>query len=145
MVERIQEGIDRKNKPRGFKGKLLSVDSTTIDLCLSLYPWARFHHRKGAVKIHTVLDHDGLACLVERELGQSPLSGDYFIFVNRVRDRLKILFWDNCGFCLFCKRLEQGRFPVPDTCDGLVERSALSLMLDGITVKESKKLPRYTP
>jgi hypothetical protein len=60
MVERIQEGIDRKNKPRGFKGKLLSVDSTTIDLCLSLYPWARFHHRKGAVKIHTVLDHDGL-------------------------------------------------------------------------------------
>jgi len=88
---------------------------------------------------------DGLACLVERELGQNPLSGDYFIFVNRIRDRLRILFWDNGGFCLFSKRLERGRFPVPDACDGLVERSALSLMLDGISVKESRKLPRYTP
>ena len=88
---------------------------------------------------------DGLACLVERELGQNPLSGDYFIFVNRIRDRLKILFWDSGGFCLFSKRLERGRFPVPDACDGLVERSALSLMLDGISVKESRKLPRYTP
>lgn len=68
-----------------------------------------------------------------------------FIFVNRVRDRLKILFWDNGGFCLFSKRLEQGRFPIPDVYEGLIERSALSLMLDGISVKESRKLPRYTP
>lgn len=60
MVEEFQFKIDRKSKPRGFKGKLLSIDSTTIDLCLSLFPWASFHHRKGAVKVHTILDHDGL-------------------------------------------------------------------------------------
>lgn len=60
MVERLQPKIGRKSKPKGFKGKLLSIDSTTIDLCLSLFPWAKFHHRKGAVKVHTALDHDGL-------------------------------------------------------------------------------------
>lgn len=88
---------------------------------------------------------DGLTCLVKRELGQNPLSGDYFVFVNRSRDRLKILYWDNGGFCLFCKRLEKGQFPIPDGNEGTVERTALALMLDGIAVKEARKLPRYTP
>lgn len=60
MVKTIQPRLHRKSKPLGFKGKLFSIDSTTIDLCLSVFPWAKFHHRKGAVKIHTVLDHDGL-------------------------------------------------------------------------------------
>ena len=60
MVAEIQPKISRKSKPRGYKGKLFSVDSTTIDLCLSVFPWAKFHHKKGAVKIHTLLDHDGL-------------------------------------------------------------------------------------
>ncbi len=60
LVAEIQPKLALKSKPRGFKGKLFSVDSTTIDLCISVYPWAKFHHKKGAVKIHTVLDHDGL-------------------------------------------------------------------------------------
>jgi hypothetical protein len=42
-----------------FKNKLLSVDSTTIDLCLSMYDWAKYMRTKGAVKLHLVLDHDG--------------------------------------------------------------------------------------
>jgi hypothetical protein len=42
-----------------FKNKLVSVDSTVIDLCLSMYDWAKFHRTKGAVKLHLVLDHDG--------------------------------------------------------------------------------------
>jgi hypothetical protein len=42
-----------------FKNKLVSVDSSTIDLCLSMYDWAKFRRRKGAVKLHLVLDHDG--------------------------------------------------------------------------------------
>lgn len=43
-----------------FKNKLYSLDSTTIDLCLSLFPWAQFRQTKGAVKVHVGLDHDGL-------------------------------------------------------------------------------------
>jgi hypothetical protein len=42
-----------------FKNKLVSLDSTVIDLCLSLYDWAKFRRTKGAVKLHLVLDHDG--------------------------------------------------------------------------------------
>jgi len=48
----------KKRKFR-FKNKLLSLDSTTIDLCLSLFPWAEFRQTKGAVKLHMLLDHDG--------------------------------------------------------------------------------------
>jgi IS4 transposase len=48
-----------KKKKFRFKNKLLSLDSTTIDLCLSLFPWADFRQRKGAVKLHLLLDHDG--------------------------------------------------------------------------------------
>jgi len=48
-----------KKKKFRFKNKLLSLDSSTIDLCLSLFPWADFRQTKGAVKLHLLLDHDG--------------------------------------------------------------------------------------
>lgn len=48
-----------KKKKFRFKNKLLSLDSTTIDLCLNLFPWAKFRQTKGAVKLHLLLDHDG--------------------------------------------------------------------------------------
>src|SRR5210317_1963403 len=47
----------RKSKFR-FKNKLLSLDSTTISLCLNLFPWAKFRRAKGGVKVHVLLDHD---------------------------------------------------------------------------------------
>jgi hypothetical protein len=52
------ESPGKKRKFR-FKNKLLSLDSTTIDLCLSLFPWADFRQTKGAIKLHMLLDHDG--------------------------------------------------------------------------------------
>ena len=48
-----------KKKRFHFKNKLLSLDSTTVDLCLSLFPWADFRQTKGAIKLHLLLDHDG--------------------------------------------------------------------------------------
>lgn len=53
-----QDAAPGKHKFR-FKNKLLSLDSTTISLCLSLFPWAEFRRTKGAVKLHLLLDHDG--------------------------------------------------------------------------------------
>lgn len=53
-----QESPGKKRRFR-FKNKLLSLDSTTIDLCLSLFPWADFRQTKGAIKLHMLLDHDG--------------------------------------------------------------------------------------
>ena len=46
-------------KPFRFKNKLYSLDSSVVDLCLSLFPWAKFKQTKGAIKLHTLLDHDG--------------------------------------------------------------------------------------
>jgi hypothetical protein len=57
-LAKCQQEIPVKRKFR-FKNKLLSLDSTTISLCLSLFPWAKFRHTKGAVKLHLLLDHDG--------------------------------------------------------------------------------------
>ncbi len=51
------KAVGKKKFP--FKNKLISLDSTVIDLCLSLYDWAQFCCTKGAVKLHLVLDHDG--------------------------------------------------------------------------------------
>lgn len=51
-------GFGRRKSKFRFKNKLLSLDSTTISLCLSLFPWARFRRAKGGVKVHVLLDHD---------------------------------------------------------------------------------------
>ena len=54
-----------------FKNKLVSLDSTVIDLCLSMFDWAKFRRTKGAVKLHLVLDHDGyLPCFGRDHRGQ---------------------------------------------------------------------------
>lgn len=58
LYEKVATKVVGKRKFR-FKNKLVSLDSTTIDLCLSMYDWARFCRTKGAVKLHLVLDHDG--------------------------------------------------------------------------------------
>lgn len=58
LYERVAAQVTGKRKFR-FKHKLLSLDSTVIDLCLSLDDWAKFRRTKGAVKLHLVLDHDG--------------------------------------------------------------------------------------
>jgi hypothetical protein len=59
VLDICREESPGKKKKFRFKNKLLSLDSTTIDLCLSLFPWAKFRQTKGAVKLHLLLDHDG--------------------------------------------------------------------------------------
>jgi transposase len=53
---------------------------------------------------------DGLSGLVSQGLGQDPLSGDCFLFVNATRKRAEVLLWDGTGLCIYAKRLERGRF-----------------------------------
>lgn len=59
ILESCREIAPGKKRKFRFKNKLLSMDATTIDLCLSLFPWAEFRQTKGAVKLHMVLDHEG--------------------------------------------------------------------------------------
>lgn len=77
---------------------------------------------------------DGLAALVQRQLGQDPFSGQLFVFRGRRGNLAKVLSWDGQGLCLFAKRLEQGRFVWPQAKDGAVSLTPaqLSMLLEGI-------------
>jgi transposase len=79
---------------------------------------------------------DGLSGLVGEHFAESLFSGALFIFLNRQRDRVKILYWDRDGLALWHKRLERGKFQMPAEKDGqAVELTAaeLTMLLEGIT------------
>jgi transposase len=77
---------------------------------------------------------DGLAMLVQERLQRDPFGGQVFVFRGRRGDRLKVLWWDGQGLCLFAKRLEKGRFVWPSGADGVVALSPaqLGMLLEGI-------------
>jgi transposase len=109
----------------------------------------------GQVKIFVALQpvdmrrgFEGLSALVQQTLEQDPLSGHLFLFRNRRRDRLKILFWDGDGYALFYKRLARGTFelPVPQDPEASsieIRGSELSMLLDGIELQGRRRRPRY--
>ena len=92
---------------------------------------------------------DGLASLVEHVLQQDPLSGHLFCFFNRRRDRSKILWYDHGGYALFCKRLERGRFCVPeaqaDARSVTMRAAELALILEGIDLRGAKHRRVWRP
>lgn len=90
--------------------------------------------------------HDGLVAIVRDELASDPFDGSLFVFFNRRRDRVKLLLWDANGFWLFYKRLEQGTFERlrgVGTSRLRITRGELSMLLDGIDVKASKKREHF--
>jgi transposase len=76
----------------------------------------------------------GLSAIVKNALALQPLGGHLFLFRGRRGDRLKILWWDGTGLCLFTKRLERGRFIWPQANNGAISLSSaqLSMLLEGI-------------
>ena len=93
---------------------------------------------------------DSLAALVSGVVGQNPLSGHLFVFLNRFRDKVKILFWDRSGYCLYYKRLEAGTFklPLPTGATDAVSRPLslpeLTLMLEGIDLTHARRRKRFS-
>ena len=85
---------------------------------------------------------DGLCLLVSGHMDENPCSGKIFVFFNRVRDKLKLIYWSENGFCLLYKRLEKGRFQVPASADSVsLTRSQLQLLLQGLPLKHWPKTP----
>lgn len=90
---------------------------------------------------------DRLAELAGSVTGQDPLSGHLFLFRSRGGDRLKVLYWDQDGYALWYKRLEEGTFKLPkaDPSQRSVElrASELAMLLDGIDLKSVRRVKRY--
>jgi hypothetical protein len=122
LFKKVAAQVVGKKKFR-FKNKLVSLDSTVIDLCLSLYDWAKFRRTKGAVKLHLVLDHDGyLPCFglitegkvhdvkVAQQLHFAPGTivvddrgyNDYRLFAN----------WTDAGVFFVTRLKDNARFEV---------------------------------
>jgi len=79
---------------------------------------------------------DGLSGMVEEHFAESLFSGSLFIFLNRRRDRVKILYWDGGGLALWYKRLERGTFRMPSGRENTaveLTSAELSMLLEGIT------------
>lgn len=89
---------------------------------------------------------DGLAALVRDIVRQDPLSGHLFAFCNRRKHRVKILFWDRTGFCIWYKRLEKGvfRFPSSDSQGVEINAADLALLLEGIDLAGAKRQKRFS-
>jgi transposase len=89
---------------------------------------------------------DRLAETVRASLCRDPLDGSLFVFRSRGGDRLKILYWDKDGFCLWYKRLEEGTFRFPATQPGAagveIKASEMAMLLEGIDLKSIKRGPR---
>ena len=115
-------------------------------MILNLPPSVHLYVATGPVDMRK--SFDGLSALVEHELRRDPLSGHLFCFFNRVRDRVKILWFDHGGYALYYKRLERGRFRVPDASpDGVVTLRAgeLALILEGIELRGARHRKAWTP
>jgi transposase len=99
---------------------------------LTLGGSARLLLWRGAVDLRKSIR--GLCAVVRAQLGERPEGGAYFVFVNRRRNRVKILYWDRDGFCVWYKALERGHFLVPPGQGATVrvERRELTLLLEGV-------------
>ncbi|HEY4471028.1 MAG TPA: IS66 family insertion sequence element accessory protein TnpB [Stellaceae bacterium] len=77
---------------------------------------------------------DGLAMLVQDVLKQNPYGGHLFVFRGKRADRIKVLWWDGTGLCLYAKRLERGKFVWPLTQQGatVLTPAQLSMLCEGI-------------
>ncbi len=109
---------------------------------LSLPPSVRLFIARGATDMRK--SFDTLSALVMDVIDEDPQSGHLFLFVNRRRDRLKVLWWDRSGYCLLAKRLEHGQFRLFDQSSGNtgafeMSASELTLILDGIDLRGSKR------
>ena len=110
---------------------------------LTMAPEAKVYVAVGATDMRKSIN--GLSLLVEEHFQLDLLSGSLFAFCNRNKDRVKILYWDRNGFCLWLKRLEQDTFRWPETESEVLEisRPALDWLLHGLDLRQAHQRLTY--
>lgn len=90
---------------------------------------------------------DSLCGVVRSQMGRDPLSGEVFVFINRVRTTIKLLHWERGGLVIYHKRLEQGCFTMPryDVISGSYSLgwAQLVMMVEGIQMSDVRYKKRY--
>lgn len=113
---------------------------------LSLSASTRIYMAVGATDMRK--GFDGLCGLVTSQLGHDPLCGSLFLFVNRRRDRLKVLYWDGDGLAIWYRRLEEGTFQLPEfepnASSVEIRSDEFTLLLRGIDLKSVKRRKRFS-
>lgn len=88
---------------------------------------------------------NGLQAIILNDLHQQPLDGDFFVFLNKRKSHMKILYFDRTGFCIWMKRLELGQFRAP-TGQQLAKEltwTELKLVLEGIEIEKARYSKRW--
>jgi hypothetical protein len=149
LFEKVATKAIGKRKFR-FKSKLVSIDSTVIDLCLSMYDWARFRRTKGAVKLHLVLDHDGyLPCFgiitdgkvhdvkVAHQIGFAP--GTIVVDVRGYNDYRLFAKWTDAQVFFVTRMKDNAQFEVLEQREAPQNRGILkdqTIQLTGVGAQE---------
>ena len=109
----------------------------------------------GGLKVYVVVQpqdmrksFNGLAAVVREHLGDDPLSGAAFLFSNKRRNLIKILYWDGTGLWVVAKRLERGTFSWPKNIRPgrrklRLKPTALAMLTDGIDLRDGFRRPWY--
>ena len=111
-------------------------------------------HLPSSVRVYVCLSacdmrksFDGLSALVRDALELDALAGHLYVFANRRRDRVKILYWDRDGFAVWSKRMEEGTYAIPFDEDGVTNHEItaheLAALLSGIDLSQAKRRKRY--
>ena len=111
-------------------------------------------HPPASVRVYLCLSpcdmrrsFDGLHALVRDHLQLDPFAGHLYLFANKRRDRLKILYWDRDGFAIWAKRLEAGTYPIPRGESGSrrleISVEELGALLSGIDLSNATRRRRY--
>lgn len=113
---------------------------------LRLTPGCKVYLALGQTDLRNNID--GLALMVEKQFRLDPFENALFVFCNRKKDKLKILFWDKNGFWLYYRRLEKGRFQWPEKDAAqktlAIKEQQLSWILDGLSMSEPGAHPEVT-
>ena len=91
------------------------------------------------------MSYNGLSAMVKHQLQSDPLSGQLFVFINRRKTQMKIIYFDKSGYAIWSKRLEQGQFVVPDK-NGIkqsISFAELQCLLEGIDIRETRHFKRF--
>lgn len=113
---------------------------------LSLSASTRIYIALGATDMRK--GFDGLCGLVIEQLKQDPLCGALYLFINKRRDRMKVLYWDGDGLAIWYRRLEQGTFRLPkvnpETSSIEIRSDEFTMLLRGIDLTSVKRHKRFS-